>query len=123
VREALAAAEELAEEGIEASVVNARFIKPLDEELICSLAKSVGRIVTVEEGILVGGFGAGVVEALADRGLAGVGLTRLGIGDSFVACGDRQRLLAQWRLDPEGIAGAAAALCRRDRSSASAAAF
>jgi 1-deoxy-D-xylulose-5-phosphate synthase len=123
VAEALAAAETLAEQGIEAAVVNARFIKPLDEELICSLARSVGRLVTVEEGILAGGFGAGVAEMLADRGITGVSLARLGIADGFVPCGDRRGLLEQWSLDRQAIARSAAALCRPHGNSASSAAF
>jgi len=121
--EALAAAEELAEKGIEAAVVNARFVKPLDEKLICSLAQSIGRIVTVEEGSLIGGFGAAVAEMLADCGINGVALARLGIGDSFVPCGDRERLLAQLGLDYQGIAKAATALCRGSKEPCASAAL
>ncbi len=118
VAEALAAAEELAKQGTEATVVNARFIKPLDQELVCSLARSTGRLITVEEGILAGGFGAAVAETLVDEGITGVALVRLGIGDSFVPYGAREALLAEWRLNREGIAQAAAELCERSATSA-----
>jgi len=118
VSAACAAAEELAGVGIEATVVNARFIKPVDEDLVCALARSTGRILTAEEGILAGGFGAAVAEVLADHGITEVPLARLGIGDSFVPCGDRGALLAQSSLDREGIVRAAAALCERNAGSA-----
>jgi len=115
VAEALAAAEELAKQDIEATVVNARFVKPLDAELICLLARSIGRLITVEEGILA--------ETLADQGIIGVPLVRLGIGDDFVPCGERETLLAQWRLNREGIVECAAELCERSATSASSAAL
>ena len=112
VQRALAAAEALADEGIQAAVVNARFIKPLDEELIRALAERTGRLVTVEEGVLAGGFGAAVVELLTDVGLSDVRVTRLGIGDEFVPAGDRETLLGEWSLTAEGIADAVRALVR-----------
>ncbi len=110
VYRALEAAEALADEGIEAAVVNARFIKPLDEELILSLAERTGRLVTAEEGVLAGGFGAAVVEVLTDAGLSDVRVTRLGIGDEFVPAGDRERLLEERLLSAEGIADAVRSL-------------
>ncbi len=103
---ALEAAEALAEEGIEATVVNPRFIKPMDEELVLSLAWEVGALVTAEEGVLAGGFGSAVAELLADAGLGGTRLRRLGIGDAFVPSGDREVLLAQCDLTREGMVGA-----------------
>lgn len=110
VYRALAAAEMLAGEGIEACVVNARFVKPLDAELVCRLARESGRLVTVEEGVLAGGFGSAVVEALADAGLTGARVTRLGIGDEFVPGGDTEQLLAERSLTAGGIADAVRAL-------------
>ncbi len=112
VYRALEAAEALAKEGIEAAVVNARFVKPLDEELLRSLAEKTGAIITVEEGILAGGFGSAVAEALADAGLSDVRLRRLGIGDEFVQAGSTSVLLSQWNLTPEGIAEAVRDLLR-----------
>lgn len=107
---ALEAAELLAKEGIEACVVNARFVKPLDAELVCRLARESGRLVTVEEGVLAGGFGSAVVEALADAGVTGTKITRLGIGDEFVPAGDAELLLGERSLTAEGIADAVRAL-------------
>jgi 1-deoxy-D-xylulose-5-phosphate synthase len=83
VHPALQTAEILHEHGIEATVVNARFAKPLDTELIVPLAKQIGRVVTLEEGCIMGGFGSAVAESLLDHGVA-VPLTRLGIPDVLV---------------------------------------
>jgi len=80
---AMQAAEILSEHGIEATVVNARFVKPLDTELIVPLAQKIGRVVTIEEGCLMGGFGSAVLEALSDAGVA-VPVTRLGVPDILV---------------------------------------
>ncbi|APB33475.1 1-deoxy-D-xylulose-5-phosphate synthase [Gloeomargarita lithophora Alchichica-D10] len=80
---ALQTAELLKEHGVDAAVVNARFAKPLDTELILPLAREIGRVVTLEEGCLPGGFGSGVAEALLDAGLT-VSLLRLGVPDMLV---------------------------------------
>ncbi|MEO0395156.1 MAG: 1-deoxy-D-xylulose-5-phosphate synthase [Cyanobacteria bacterium P01_A01_bin.137] len=76
-------AEILSEHGIEATVINARFVKPLDEELIVPLAKQIQRVVTFEEGCLMGGFGSAVAEALIDRDV-NVPIFRLGVPDILV---------------------------------------
>jgi 1-deoxy-D-xylulose-5-phosphate synthase len=80
---AMQTAEILSEHGIDATVVNARFAKPLDTELILPLAKTIGRVVTLEEGCLPGGFGSAVVEAFMDAELT-VPVTRIGIPDLLV---------------------------------------
>ena len=80
---ALQVAEILSEHGIEATVVNARFVKPLDEEMILPLAKRIGKVVTLEEGCLMGGFGSAVMEALQDKDIC-VPVKRLGIPDALV---------------------------------------
>ena len=80
---AMQAAEILSEHGIEASVVNARFAKPLDTELILPLAKQVSRVVTLEEGCIMGGFGSAVAEALLDADVT-VPVTRIGVPDVLV---------------------------------------
>lgn len=69
--------------GIEATVINARFAKPFDIDLIVPLAKRIGRVVTLEEGCLMGGFGSAVTEALLDRGVV-VPVTRIGVPDELV---------------------------------------
>ncbi|MBJ6800517.1 1-deoxy-D-xylulose-5-phosphate synthase [Geomonas propionica] len=101
---ALEAAALLKQKGIFASVVNARFVKPLDRELILAEAGRTGCIVTVEENALMGGFGSAVLEAVADAGLTGVRVKRIGIPDSFVEQGSQSQLRADLGLDGAGIA-------------------
>ncbi|OAB63039.1 1-deoxy-D-xylulose-5-phosphate synthase [Leptolyngbya valderiana BDU 20041] len=83
VNPALQVAEILSEHGIEATVVNARFVKPLDMETIAPLAQRIGKVVTLEEGCLMGGFGSAIVEALMDEDVV-VPVKRLGIPDKLV---------------------------------------
>jgi 1-deoxy-D-xylulose-5-phosphate synthase len=99
---ALDAAERLSKEGIEAAVINARFIKPLDEELILEWAGRCGRVLTVEENTLTGGFGSAVLELLAARDQI-LPVHRIGIGDRFVEQGPRAMILSLCGLDAEGI--------------------
>lgn len=80
---AMQVAEILSEHGIKATVVNARFAKPLDTELILPLAKQIGRVVTLEEGCLMGGFGSAVAEALLDADIV-VPIKRIGVPDILV---------------------------------------
>ncbi|MBR8838900.1 MAG: 1-deoxy-D-xylulose-5-phosphate synthase [Stigonema ocellatum SAG 48.90 = DSM 106950] len=83
VNSAMQAAEILSEHGIEATVINARFAKPLDTELIFTLAKKIRRVVTLEEGCVMGGFGSAVAEALLDADIV-VPIKRIGIPDVLV---------------------------------------
>lgn len=103
VNEAMLAAEKLSSRGIKCAVVNARFIKPLDRELIIDLARRTGAIVTVEENVLAGGFGSAVVELLASERLNGVRVDCLGIPDVFVEHGSPRQLRAKYGLDASGI--------------------
>src|SRR4028119_1799801 len=80
---AMQTAEILSEHGVEATVVNARFVKPLDIELIAPLAKRIGRVVTLEEGCIMGGFGSAVTEALMEHDVV-VPVKRLGVPDQLV---------------------------------------
>ena len=80
---AMQTAEILHEHGVEATVVNARFAKPLDTELIFPLAEQIGRVVTLEEGCLPGGFGAAIAEAIMDADIPAK-LTRIGVPDELV---------------------------------------
>lgn len=101
---AMRAAENLAKDGIEATVVNARFVKPLDSELILALAQSKRIIVTVEEAYLAGGFGSAVMELLEENGLLdSVKVVRMGVPDLIVTHGDPKFLLSQYGLDSDGI--------------------
>lgn len=107
VRPAVEAARILDEQGISAGVLDARFVKPLDRSLILEQAAATGKILTVEEGALAGGFGSAVLELLADNGLHHVQVMRLGIPDSFVQHGPREELLEELGLTPDGIAASA----------------
>ncbi len=100
------AAESLKTKGIAAGVVNARFVKPLDAELILSGARRTGRIVTVEENALQGGFGSAVLELLFDRGMQDVKVRRLGIPDRYIEHGSQAQLRRDLGIDAEGIATA-----------------
>ncbi|MEE3716135.1 1-deoxy-D-xylulose-5-phosphate synthase [Tumidithrix elongata RA019] len=80
---AMQAAELLMEHGVQATVINARFVKPLDIELIAPLAKRIGKVVTLEEGCIMGGFGSAVMEALMDCGVV-VPVQRIGVPDILV---------------------------------------
>ena len=108
VRPAVAAAEALAASGLAVSVLDARFVKPLDEELVAAEALRAGRIVTVEEGCLAGGFGSAVLEALERRGLIadGILVRRLGLPDEFVTHGDQAKQRVELGIDADGIARA-----------------
>ena len=100
---AVEAADVLADFGISAAVVNARFVKPLDEELIVPLAERIGRVITIEDGVLMGGFGSAVLEALAHRGIQGVQVRRLGIPDQFIEHGDVKTLYSLCGCDEEAV--------------------
>ncbi len=104
-RAALAAAAQLSAAGIDVAVLDARFVKPLDEELLCDAVRGAGRLVTVEEGTLAGGFGAACLEALARHGVLerGVQVAQLGLADAFVPHGDVRRQLAACGIDAAGI--------------------
>ncbi|MDA8413639.1 MAG: 1-deoxy-D-xylulose-5-phosphate synthase [Desulfobacteraceae bacterium] len=104
---AMAAARMLGEKGFSVGVVNARFVKPLDAELITSVAKNTGRIITVEENALQGGFGSAVLELLYDSGLQGVKVKRLGIPDRYIEQGSQAQLRKDVGIDADGIAAAA----------------
>jgi 1-deoxy-D-xylulose-5-phosphate synthase len=113
VRPALVAAEALAASGLAVTVVDARFVKPLDEELLAAEGQRAGRLLTVEEGCLPGGFGSAVLEAFERRGLAGgVLVHRLGLPDAFVTHGDPARQRAELGIDADGIARACRELAR-----------
>lgn len=98
------AAENLAKAGIESTVINARWVKPLDTELILALAQTKRLIITVEEAYLAGGFGSAVMECLEENGmLDSVKLVRMGVPDRIVTHGDPKLLLAKYGLDADGI--------------------
>jgi 1-deoxy-D-xylulose-5-phosphate synthase len=97
------AAERLRQEGVSTAVVNARFAKPLDQELIASVAKRVRYVVTVEEGCRMGGFGSAVLESLSDAGITGVMTKVLGLPDWYIEQGPQDLLRERYGLTAEGI--------------------
>jgi 1-deoxy-D-xylulose-5-phosphate synthase len=104
VHPSMQAAERLAREGIPATVVNARFVKPLDAGLLLALARTKRLILTVEEAYLAGGFGSAVMELLEENGLLdGLRVVRMGVPDRIVTHGDAKLLLAKYGLDADGI--------------------
>jgi 1-deoxy-D-xylulose-5-phosphate synthase len=103
VYRACEAARQLREEGIKVTVVNPRFIKPLDSPLLCGLAQKIGRVVTIEEHVLAGGFGSAVIELLQERGFSDVKVLRLGIPDQFLEHGPQGVLREKFGLDCKGI--------------------
>lgn len=101
VSEALAAAKLLADDGIDAQVINIHTIKPIDEDIIVAAAKATGRLFTVEEHSVIGGLGSAVAEVLSEK--CPVRLTRLGINDVFGESGPAKELIHKYKLDAEGI--------------------
>ncbi|HET9300878.1 MAG TPA: 1-deoxy-D-xylulose-5-phosphate synthase [Candidatus Polarisedimenticolaceae bacterium] len=106
VQPALAARTRLAARGIDVTVVDCRFVKPLDEELLLRLRREHPVLVTVEEGNLPGGFGDGVLEGLVQAELSTAGVMRLGLPDDFVHHGTREELLQDVGLTPEHLEAA-----------------
>jgi 1-deoxy-D-xylulose-5-phosphate synthase len=107
VSPALAAAKRLHEEGIDATVVNCRFVKPLDEELLSRVASATGKVLTVEENVLMGGFGSAVLEMFETKGLTGIEVKRLGIRDEFVEHASQAEMRRRYGIDEDGILEAA----------------
>ncbi len=110
VAAAMEAAERLEQLGVQAAVINARFVKPLDQELILSWARKTQRVITIEENVLQGGFGSAVLEMFQEALFTPAGFTRLGIPDTFVPHGGQSTLRNLYGIDAEGIERAALAL-------------
>lgn len=117
VMEAVKAQERLHREGIQATVVNCRFVKPLDVDQLVRLARSFSRIITVEENTLHGGFGSAILEILGDQGALPKVIKRIGIPDQFVEHGALPVLRAKYGLDAAGIVAAVQELMCSDRDS------
>ena len=101
------AAQVLREEGMSVGLVNARFAKPIDREVMLRCLRECSVVVTVEEAALTGGFGSAVASLAADEGVSAAHLRRLGMPDQFIEHGERAELLADFGLDASGIAKAA----------------
>ena len=115
---ALSAAERLEKTGVHATVINARFVKPIDGEMLREVASRVPRIVTIEENVLQGGFGSAVIEYLSDSEINHVKVKRLGIGDKFIEQGKPGSLKEKYGIDTDGIFLAALSFVREHTFSA-----
>ncbi|MEN6412551.1 MAG: 1-deoxy-D-xylulose-5-phosphate synthase [Veillonellales bacterium] len=113
VQSCLTASELLAQQGIEAGVVNARFVKPLDEQMLRNLARDGSVMITVEDNVLAGGFGSAVMEYINSQQYSWVKLLRLGLPDQFIEHGKRAELLQKYQLDAVGIADRTIAFLRQ----------
>lgn len=98
---AMAAAEMLAQQGIDIEVVNARFIKPMDEDMLHRILSSQKPILTIEEAVLQGGFGSGVLEFAHDHGYLNALIDRMGIPDQYIEHGNVDQLLAEIHMTAE----------------------
>jgi 1-deoxy-D-xylulose-5-phosphate synthase len=107
VKEALGAYQSLQTQGIAATVVNCRFVKPLDAKLITRLVRQIPRVITVEENVRQGGFGSAVLEALSDAGISNYQLKRIGTPDRFLEHGPQKILRARYGVDADAIVAAA----------------
>ena len=99
--EALGAAEKLAEDGIDAKVINIHTIKPIDKELIVSVAKEIGKVVTVEEHSIIGGLGSAICDVLSEE--APTKVLKIGINDVFGESGPALELIKKYGLDADSI--------------------
>ncbi len=115
---ALAAAQKLRQEGIHIRVINARFVKPLDQALLAETARSLKKIITVEENVLIGGFGSAVLELFERVGIHDVQVKRLGIDDEFVAHATQAELRNQCGIDEAGIMRAVRGILERHKGQA-----
>ena len=106
VDSSLRAVELLQKSGLNPTIVNCRFVKPLDEKLLLQVTESHQILITIEEGTLVGGFGSAINDWLTDNCISPIRLRRLGVPDSFIEHGNRDKLLELVSLDPQGIAAA-----------------
>jgi 1-deoxy-D-xylulose-5-phosphate synthase len=100
---ALAAADKLRQEGIHVRVINARFVKPLDQTLLMETARSLKKIITVEENVLMGGFGSALLELFEKMGVYDVRVRRLGVPDEFVAHATQAEQRSLYGIDEAGI--------------------
>ena len=108
---ALSAAKQLAAQGISAAVINPRFLKPLDAGLITEWASQTGKVVTIEDNAVQGGFGSAVLELLQQNALH-LPVTMLGFGDQFIEHGPQSVLWHNAGIDAEGIAAAVHSLVK-----------
>jgi len=104
VNTALAASEVMSKKGVEATVVNARFIKPMDKAMLEEIANTSSKIFTLEEGVATGGFGSAVLEFYEQETMTDVKVRCLALPDEFIEHGAREELLRKYHLTPDEVA-------------------
>lgn len=107
VKDVVKASAELEKQGIHATVINARFAKPLDEKMIIEHAKKTGKLITVEENTLVGGFGSAVLECLEKNGVHNIAVKRLGAADDYIPYDKPENIKKQFGMSVDDIVNAA----------------
>ncbi|MFA6900358.1 MAG: 1-deoxy-D-xylulose-5-phosphate synthase [Desulfurivibrionaceae bacterium] len=115
VAAALEAATGLEKLGIEAAVINPRFVRPLDDALICAWAGRIGKVITIEDNVKKGGFGSAVLELFAQKNLWGIHTKVLGVPDKFMEHGTQTQLRHKGNIDVPAIIVEALALCGKQR--------
>ncbi len=113
VRDCVKAAEELEKKGISVAVINARFAKPLDEEMITQYAQKTGKIITVEENTLIGGFGSAMLECLEKNNMSNIKMKRLGAMDEFIGYDKPDNIKKQFKMSASDIVEAAEKMMRK----------
>ena len=103
VCEAVKAANILKDKGINTTIINARFVKPLDTELLIKYTLKIKKIITVEEHVLDGGFGSALLEMLIDNGVTNICLKRIGIKNTFVEHGPQDILKKDYEIDSQAV--------------------
>lgn len=104
VSNAVKIADILSDMGVESEVINARFVKPLDIEMLENIAGKFKKIVTIEEGISDGGFGSAILEAIERNNIKGVAVKRIGLPDEFIEHGKREELFKKYHLTADEVA-------------------
>ncbi len=115
VQPALEAAQRLEQQHFQAAVLNARFVKPLDRELLLQWAQRIGRVITIEENVLQGGFGSAVLECFQEANFSAKAFMRLGLPDEFIPQGSQNILKQLHGIDADGIERAALELLKSSR--------
>jgi len=113
LKETRQAAEILKKEGIKAEVINARFVKPLDEKMILKSLKKTGKGITLEENALIGGFGSGILELLEDKGMNEIQIHRIGAPDEFIGYDSPTNIKKQFGMDAESIVKKTKEMCKK----------
>ena len=103
VSSAVRIADLLSENNIESYVINTRFVKPIDEEMLQDIMQKVKKIVTIEEGVCEGGFGSAVLEFIEREGIKGLKVKRIGLPDQFIEHGKREELFKKYHLTSDEV--------------------